>query len=61
MTYLTPEEVADFLKISYINALNLIKYSGVKYTKIGRQYRVEKSTLINFLQKYGTYGIKVSP
>lgn len=61
MMYLTPHEVADLLKISYENALNLIKYSGVKYTKLGRQYRVDKDTLLTFLQKNGTYGIRISP
>ena len=61
MDYLTPQEVADLLKISYENALNFIKHSGIKFVKVGRQYRVEKSTLINFLQKNGIYGIRLSP
>lgn len=60
MNYLTPQEVADLLKISYENALNLIKHSGVKYVKVGRQYRVAEATLQAFLQKNGTYGIKIS-
>ena len=61
MIYITPREVADLLQISYENALNLIKYSGVKHVKIGRQYRVDKTTLLTFLQKQGTYGIRISP
>ena len=59
--YLTPQEIAEILKISYEKALEFIKYSGIKYTKIGRQYRVEKSTLLTFLQKNGEYGIRISP
>lgn len=61
MNLLTPQEVAELLKISYENALNLIKHSGIKYVKIGRQYRVDEETLITFLLKQGIYGIKVSP
>lgn len=47
--YLTPREIADLLQISYDNALGFIKYSGVKYVRLGRQYRVEERDLINFL------------
>lgn len=42
---LTPTEVAKILKVSYDTALNFIKYSGVAYTKIGRQYRVNEKAL----------------
>ena len=61
MNLLTPQEVSELLKISYENALKLIKHSGVKYVKIGRQYRVDKDTLITFLHKQGSYGIRLSP
>ena len=44
-TYLTPQEVAEMLKISYDKALDFIKYSGVEYILIGRQYRVLESKL----------------
>ena len=47
--YLTPQDVAKFLKISYDKALELIKYSGVEYVQIGRQYRVLESKLNAFL------------
>ena len=47
--YLTPQDVANFLKISYDKALELIKYSGVEYVQIGRQYRVLESKLNAFL------------
>ena len=50
MTLLTPQEVADILKISYEKALEFVKYSGIPYIKVGRQYRVDSSALNAFLQ-----------
>lgn len=50
MTLLTPQEIADILKISYEKALEFVKYSGVPYIKVGRQYRVDSSALNTFLQ-----------
>lgn len=47
---LTPRELADRLKISYEKALEIIRYSGLKYTKIGRQYRVSEADLATFLK-----------
>ena len=43
--YMTVSEVAEMLKISYDKALEFIKYSGVEYVQIGRQYRVLESKL----------------
>lgn len=51
MTLLTPQQIADTLKISYEKALDFIKYSGIPYIQIGRQYRVEESKFVSFLQK----------
>ena len=48
-TYLTVQEVAEMLKISYDKALDFVKYSGVEYVQIGRQYRVQESRLQAFL------------
>ena len=48
-TYLSVQEVAEMLKISYDKALDFIKYSGVEYVQIGRQYRVQESRLQEFL------------
>ncbi len=48
-TYLTVKEVAELLKISYDSALAVVKYSGVEYVQIGRQYRVLESKLRDFL------------
>lgn len=49
---LTPRELADRLKISYEKALAIIRYSGLKYTKIGRQYRVSEEELASFLKNH---------
>ena len=51
---LTPKEVADILKISYESALAFIKYSGVDYIKVGRQYRVSSDKLHAFVMKKGS-------
>lgn len=51
--YLTPQEVADLLKISYETALGFIKYSGIDYVMIGRQYRVSLDKLKDFLDRGG--------
>lgn len=48
-TYYTVSEIAQMLKISYDKALEFIKYSGVEYVQIGRQYRVQESKLNAFL------------
>lgn len=50
-TWLTPDDVAKILQISYEKALDFIKYSGIKFTKIGRQYRVSEASLNAFLAK----------
>ena len=48
-TYFTVGEIAEMLKISYDKALDFVKYSGVEYVLIGRQYRVLESKLNAFL------------
>ena len=48
-TYLTVKEIAELLKISYDSALDVVKYSGIEYVQIGRQYRVLESKLHEFL------------
>lgn len=47
--YMTVSEIAEMLKISYDKALEFVKYSGVEYVQIGRQYRVLESKLNAFL------------
>lgn len=49
--WLTPNDVAKVLQISYEKSLDFIKYSGVRFTKIGRQYRVTEASLNAFLTK----------
>ena len=57
---LTPKEVADVLKVSYESALAFIKYSGIDYIKIGRQYRVSEDKLTAFLMKKGRTEIDIA-
>lgn len=47
--YLTAYEISEILKISYEKALDFIKYSGIPYVKIGRQYRVSEKAFYNYL------------
>lgn len=57
---LTPKQVAEILKISYEQALGFIKYSGIDYIRIGRQYRVSEDKLNAFLSKRGKVIIDLS-
>lgn len=50
---LTPQQVADIFKVSYHTALDIIKYSGIGYVKIGKQYRISKEKLATYLQATG--------
>lgn len=45
MKMLSPAEVAERLNVSYDTALQMIKYSGIPYVKIGRQYRVGENVI----------------
>lgn len=54
MKMLTPAEVAECLNISYDTALHMIKYSGIPYVKIGRQYRVSEDVVNDLLGHDGT-------
>lgn len=56
---LTPNEVADILKISYETALAFIKYSGIDYVRVGRQYRVNSDKLTAYLNKRGTIHVDI--
>lgn len=57
---LTPREVAEILKISYESALAFLKYSGVDYIRVGRQYRVSEEKLNAFLSKKGRIAVDLS-
>lgn len=50
---LTPRDVADVLRVSYESALAFIRYSGIDYVKVGRQYRVSEAKLAAFLARKG--------
>ena len=58
---LCPQEVAQILKISYESALSFIKYSGIDYIKIGRQYRVSHDKLEAFISKKGISIVDLFP
>ena len=60
MTMLTPKDVAERLKISYDSALAFIKYSGIDYIQVGRQYRVSEDKLNAFLGKKGRVHIDLN-
>ena len=51
--FLTPKEIAEILKLSYPQALDLIKNSGIGYVKIGNQYRVSKEKFDKFFSQKG--------
>lgn len=57
---LTPNDIAEILGVSYETALAFIKYSGVDYVRIGRQYRVSENKLKAFLEKKGNVVINIS-
>ena len=57
---LTPYDIAEKLKVSYDTALAFIKYSGIPYLKIGRQYRVTEEDFDAFVNKKGRKEIDIS-
>lgn len=50
---LTPHQIADILQISYDSALAFVRYSGIDYIKIGRQYRVSCDKFEEFIKQKG--------
>lgn len=60
MKMLTPKEVAEILQVSYDSALAFIKYSGVDYIMVGRQYRVSQKKFEAFLAKKGNIQVPLS-
>lgn len=51
MKMLSPAEVAERLNVSYDTALQMIKYSGIPYVKIGRQYRVSENVINDMINQ----------
>lgn len=50
--FLTPTDIGNLLHLCYHKSLDFIKYSGIRYVKIGRCYRVEKEVLLDFLSTH---------
>ena len=57
---LTVKEIAEILKVSYDSALAFVKYSGIDYIQVGRQYRVTEDKLTTFLAKKGHTVVNLS-
>ena len=56
---LTPTEVSDLLKVNYRKVLDLILLGHISAIKIGRQYRIERCDLLDYLQKNKIIGTGV--
>ncbi len=50
-TLLTPEEVADTLKLHHLTILKFIKAKQLKSVKLGRVYRIREEDLEEFLKQ----------
>lgn len=57
---LTAADIAENLQVSYETALDFIKYSGIDYVKIGRQYRVSEKKMQAFLSRKGKLTINIA-
>lgn len=60
MLFYTVQEIAEILKVSYEKALDVIKYSGVPYIKVGRQYRVSQRSFNKFFDRNCSVEIDVT-
>jgi len=49
--YYTIEEVAEMLKVAYLTVYRWIQAGKLNAVKAGKQYRIEKSVLDNFIKK----------
>ena len=47
--YMNTRQISDYIGMCYAKTLDFIKYSGIKYIKIGRTYFIEKEALDKFL------------
>lgn len=48
--FLTPKDLARILKVSYMTVYRWLKAGKLKSLKAGKQYRINKSDLSDFLQ-----------
>lgn len=49
--YYTIQEVADMLKVAYLTVYRWIKGNELVAVKAGKQYRISKTSLDNYLKK----------
>lgn len=59
-TMLSPRDIAEILNVSYETALAFVRYSGIEYVQIGRQYRVAANKLEAFLLRKGNTIVDIS-
>ena len=48
---LTPDELADFLKVSKAGVYRLIKKRKITFHKVGRSLRFDRNDVMSYLQK----------
>lgn len=56
---LTAKHIAEILGLGYVKALRLIKYSDMKYIKIGNAYRIPKKFFLEWLYSKETREIEL--
>lgn len=59
-SFLTVQEIADLLKISYDSALAFVKHGGLPFVRVGRQYRVSAERLHRFLNQKDPIVVDIS-
>ncbi len=57
--FLTPKDIAKILQISYESALAFIRFSGIDYWQIGRQYRVSAEAFGSFIKRKGQWVVSL--
>lgn len=50
--FLTPKDVARILKVSYMSVYRWVKAGKLKAYQVEKQFRVKKTDLAEFLEKY---------
>lgn len=50
-TYLTPQEIASMLKVSYMTVYRWIRAGKLEASRAGKQYRTKEKDLIQFMQR----------
>lgn len=56
--YFNTKDISSILGICYHKALSFVKYSGIKYNKIGNIYIVNKNDLYDFLNNNQDINLK---